>query len=174
MLTTSSSVVKADTDSGYYSMEAVERVAAYQEIDNNSQEQREIVLDGDLDMVDARPESPDPAYYQLFDANSMIPSNVMNFLLRQKLDVLRRPSILHTVPCRNDHMDVALGKRIRCDCGVTQIHAVYMCVIDLPDHRILTILGHVFKKDELDGAGNTSLHYVAAAGRKGVLDYMIA
>ncbi|KAI9640914.1 hypothetical protein NHQ30_010755 [Ciborinia camelliae] len=173
VLTVPPSTVKADTDSGYYSMEAVERVAKYQEIDDNIQEEREASINGDLEMVDTRPESPDQAYYQLFDANSMIPSNDMDSVLRQKLDPLRRLSILHTMPCRNDHMEVALGKRIVCACGVTQIHAICMCMIDLPDHHILTILGHVLKKDELDGVGNTPLHYVAAAGRKEVLEYMI-
>ncbi|KAJ8069858.1 hypothetical protein OCU04_000272 [Sclerotinia nivalis] len=174
VLTAPSSTVKADTDSGYYSMEVVEKVTGYQELDDYIQEEQETAVDGDFDMVDPRPESPDQAYYQLFDANSMIPSNEMDSLLRQKLDPPRRSSILHTIPCRNDHMDVALGKRTVCDCGVTQIHAVCMCMIDLPDHHILTILGHVFKKDELDGAGNSPLHYVAAAGRKEVLEYMIA
>ncbi|TGO50805.1 hypothetical protein BOTNAR_0378g00020 [Botryotinia narcissicola] len=147
--------------------------ARYQEVDDSIQEEQEASVDGDIDMVDPRPDSPDQAYYQLFDANSMIPSNEMNSLLRQKLDSPRRSSILHTIPCRNDHMDIALGKRTVCECGVTQVHAVCLCMIDLPDHQILTILGHVFSKDKIDGAGNTPLHYVAAAGRKDVLEYMI-
>ncbi|TGO27392.1 hypothetical protein BPAE_0042g00040 [Botrytis paeoniae] len=174
VLTAPISSVKSDTDSGYYSMEVVEKLIGYQEIDDNIQEEQEASVDGDFDMVDPRPDSPDQAYYQLFDANSMIPSNEMNSLLRQKLDSPRRSSILHMIPCRNDHMDIALGKRTVCECGVTQVHAVCLCMIDLPDHQILTILGHVFNKDEIDGAGNTPLHYVAAAGRKDVLEYMIA
>lgn len=175
VLTAPVSTIKADTDSGYYSMEIADKAIAYQEIDDNIQEEQETSVDGDFDMIDSRSDSPDQAYYQLFDANSMIPSNEMDALLRQKLDPPCRSSILHTIPCGNNHMDVALGKRTICDCGVTQIHAVCMCIcrIDLPDHHILTILGHVFNKDKLDGAGNTPLHYIAAAGRKKVLEYLI-
>ncbi|KAM0167431.1 hypothetical protein ACHAQE_000324 [Botrytis cinerea] len=174
VLTTPISFIKSDTDSGYYSMEVVEKPLGYQEIGDQVQEEQEASVDGEFDVVGRRPDSPDQAYYQLFDANSMIPSNEMNSLLRQKLDSPRRSSILHKIPCRNDHMDVALGKRTMCECGVTQVHAVCLCMIDLPDHQILAILGQVFNKDEIDGAGNTPLHYVAAAGRKNVLEYMIA
>ncbi|KAA8576655.1 hypothetical protein EYC84_006743 [Monilinia fructicola] len=168
------SPVKNDTDSGDHSMEATGRVPTCQQEDGIQEERETAAADPDSWMVDQIPESPNQAYYQLFDANSMIPSNEMNSLLRQKLDPLHRPSILHTIPCRNDHMDVVLNKRNVCDCGVTQVHAVCMCLIDLPDRLLLTVLKHVFKKDEMDGAGNTPLHYVAAAGRREVLEYMLA
>ncbi|EDN97822.1 predicted protein [Sclerotinia sclerotiorum 1980 UF-70] len=70
-------------------------------------------------------------------------------------------------------MDAALGEKNVCDFRVTQIHALCMCMIDLPDRHILTILGRVFKKDDLDGIGNSPLYYIAAAGRKEVLQYII-
>ena len=34
-------------------------------------------------------------------------------------------------------------------------------------------LANISNKDELDGVGNTSLHYLAAAGSKKLLEYMI-
>ncbi|TEY35138.1 hypothetical protein BOTCAL_0605g00010 [Botryotinia calthae] len=140
VLTAPISSVKSDADSGYYSMEVVEKLLGYQEIDGNIQEEQEASVDGDLTWL------------------------IADLIVRIKL----------ISSSWNDHMDVAFGKRTVCKCGVTKIHAVCLCMIDLPDHQILTILGHVFNKDETGGAGNTPLHYVAAAGRKNVLEYMIA
>jgi ankyrin repeat protein len=167
------SILKPDGDSGFYSME-VEKLSCH-EMDFDIIEEEEVTAPLQIghDIVDARPESPDKAYYELFDANSLIPSNGSISYPTGEQKTERRPSILHQISCGGDHMDIALGKRRTCSCGVTYIHAVCMCMIDLPDHQLLTMLGRVLNKNELDGAGNTSLHYIAAAGRKNILDYLL-
>ncbi|KAM3086709.1 hypothetical protein ACMFMG_000833 [Clarireedia jacksonii] len=166
------SILKPDGDSGFYSME-VEKLSCH-EIDFDTIEEELVApLSIDYGIIDARPESPDKAYYELFDANSLIPSNGSTSYPTEEQKTERRPSTLHQISCGSEHMDIALGKRRICTCGVAQIHAVCMCMIDLPDHQLLTILGHVSNKNEIDGAGNTPLHYVAAAGRKVILDYLL-
>jgi ankyrin repeat protein len=166
------SILKPDGDSGFYSME-VEKLSCHDMDFDIIEEETMPPLPMDHDIIEARPESPDKAYYELFDANSMIPSNGSISYPTEEQKTERRPSILHQIPCEGNHMDIALGERRICSCGVTRIHAVCMCATDLSDDQLLTMLRGVLNKNEIDGAGNTALHYIAAAGRKYILDCLL-
>lgn len=86
----------------------------------------------------------------------------------------KTPSVLYRIYCDKDHRNVALGLIGACDCGITKVHAICICATSLPHYEAVRILATISNKDELDGVGNTSLHYLAAAGSKRLLQHMLS
>jgi len=83
-------------------------------------------------------------------------------------------STLHKIHCDKDHRNVAMGLGGACDCGITKVHAICIWATNLPHYEVVRSLSAISNKDELDGAGNTPLHYLAAAGKKRLLDYILS
>ncbi|KAL5331183.1 hypothetical protein ACEPPN_000712 [Leptodophora sp. 'Broadleaf-Isolate-01'] len=90
-------------------------------------------------------------------------------------DILRSVSILHKIPCENDHTPVRHSEIKTCECGVRIVHAMCMRIPELDDHQMLKRLKGIPRRDTgvTDGAGNTALHYIAETGRKDLLEYML-
>ena len=83
------------------------------------------------------------------------------------------PSILHRVPCGKNHWDIVLGFSHVCTCGVMKVHAFCLELGNFEDEKVLNFLSSIDNMTECDGAGNTALHYAAAAGRRAIIEHIL-